>query len=70
MAKGTKQPSRGTFIQQSRSKGSAEKAAYHDISGAGRRHVRRPFFSLTSEDEQALEDVFLKRLAAALNIQA
>lgn len=56
-----------TFIQRSRSKGSAEKATYHDISGAGRSRVRRPFFSLTDEDETALTDLFLKRLEASLH---
>lgn len=44
----------GTFIQQSRRISSAEKARYHEIDGAGRSHVRRPFFDLNEADEAAI----------------
>jgi len=47
---------RTTFNQRSRAKSSAEKAAYHDVSGAGRSKVRRPFFSLTESDEEVLSE--------------
>lgn len=46
--------SRGTLIQQSRGVSPSEKASFHEIEGAGRRHVRRPFFGLTDDDEEAL----------------
>jgi len=51
-----------TFIQRSRSKAPSEKAAYHQITGAGRAHVKREFFELTVADE----DVILDRFAVAL----
>lgn len=42
---------RRTLIQQSRAKRSVEKASYHEIEGAGRSRVRRPFFGLSPDDE-------------------
>jgi hypothetical protein len=39
-----------TLIQQSRRIGSAQKAQYHEIEGAGRSHIRRPFFELNDDD--------------------
>jgi len=39
-----------TLIQRSRRVGSAQKASYHELEGAGRSHVRRPFFELNDED--------------------
>ena len=57
-----------TFIQRSREKGSAEKAALHELTGAGRSHVKRPFFSLTTEDQDALTTLFVERLAKALRV--
>lgn len=52
-----------TFIQRSRETGAAEKAAYHQIAGAGKRKVKRPFLGLTKADEDALVD----RLATHLD---
>jgi len=43
-----------TFIQRSRSKTPAEKAAFHQIDGAGRARVKRPFFELDRADEEAV----------------
>jgi hypothetical protein len=43
-----------TFIQRSRAKGAAEKAAYHQVVGAGKSRIRRPFFALTARDEAVL----------------
>jgi len=40
----------GTFIQRSRSVGAAEKAFFHNVSGAGKKRVVRPFFGLSSQD--------------------
>lgn len=58
MAK-TKRRARGTgptLIQRSRSVSPAEKAAFHQITGAGKRHTRREFFGLTPDDEAAIVD--------------
>lgn len=45
-----------TMIQRSRSVSPTEKAAFHQIEGAGKRHVKREFFGLTTADEQAIVD--------------
>jgi len=49
-----KKKSRGTLIQQSRRVSSAQKAQYHEIDGAGRSHVKRPFFALNDADDAAI----------------
>ena len=49
-----KRPGR-TLIQRSREKGAAEKATFHQIEGAGKSRVKRPFFNLTADDVTALE---------------
>ena len=41
-----------TLIQRSRSVGAADKAFWHNISGAGRARILRPFFDLNPADEQ------------------
>lgn len=43
-----------TLIQQSRRVPAIEKAAYHQLAGAGRSRVLRPFLGLTPDDEQAI----------------
>lgn len=43
-----------TFIQRSRSKSPAEKAAYHHVAGAGKSRVKREFFGLSTRDEAAI----------------
>lgn len=58
--------SAATFIQRSRNESSEQKAIWHQVTGAGRSHVRRQFFGLT-EDEQtaarnALEALITKRV--------
>lgn len=45
-----------TFIQRSRSKTPAEKAAFHQIDGAGKSKVKRLFFELDNADEAAIVD--------------
>ncbi len=66
-AKGSKPRStRGsgpTLLQQSRRVSPAEKAAFHNIDGAGRRHVRREFFGLNASDEEAIVDRLDQALA-------
>lgn len=43
-----------TAIQRSRQVSPEEKAAFHQITGAGRSHVTRPFLGLTPDDEAAI----------------
>lgn len=43
-----------TFIQRSRQESSEQKAIYHNITGAGRRGVKREFLDLGPEDQQQL----------------
>ncbi|MDP2319579.1 MAG: hypothetical protein Q8O42_09615 [Acidobacteriota bacterium] len=46
----------GTLIQRSRSVAGADKALYHNITGAGRSRVKRQFFGLTSEEAKTIRD--------------
>jgi phage gpG-like protein len=41
-----------TLIQRSRAIGGAEKAVYHQVEGAGKSKVKRPFLGLTDEDQR------------------
>jgi hypothetical protein len=43
-----------TFIQRSRAKGAAEKATYHNITGAGGK-VKRAFLGVTKEEAEAMK---------------
>lgn len=43
-----------TMIQRSRAMGAEEKAVFHNLTGAGRSHVLRPFMDLTEEDQNVL----------------
>lgn len=47
---------RTTLIQRSRRIPPSEKAAFHQIEGAGRRRVKREFLGLTADDERAIVD--------------
>ncbi len=44
-----------TLIQRSRSKRPSEKGEFHQVTGAGKSHVKREFFGLSAEDEAAIE---------------
>lgn len=55
-----------TLIQRSRGISPAEKAAFHQIDGAGKRHVLREFFGLTAADEQAIVDRVGKAIDEAI----
>lgn len=55
-----------TLIQASRRVSPSEKAAYHQESGAGRRHVKRQFFGLSASDETAIVDLVEHDLAKRL----
>lgn len=58
-----------TLIQASRRVPASEKAAFHQILGAGQSHVKRPFFELTDDDENALIDRFEQQLGRLLKEQ-
>jgi hypothetical protein len=45
---------RQTLIQRSRRVPPAEKATFHQITGAGRRKVIREFFGVSRQDEDAI----------------
>ena len=56
MAKKTTRARRAqTFIQRSRGVSPAEKARFHQIDGAGRARVTRPFLGLTPDEEAEIE---------------
>jgi hypothetical protein len=46
----------GTFIQRSRSVAGADKALFHNVTGAGRSHVIRKFFGLTPDEKTLIRD--------------
>jgi len=52
-----------TLIQQSRAISSKLKATYHEIDGAGKSRVKRPFFSLNAADETAI----VERITSAID---
>jgi len=52
---GGRKPAAGTFIQRSRSIGAAQKADWHENTGAGKSHVRRPFFDLMDSELDEIE---------------
>lgn len=43
-----------TLIQESRSLGAEEKAMFHNLTGAGKSHVLRPFMDLNDDDQDHL----------------
>lgn len=51
MAKRSRGP---TLIQQSRRVGAEQKALYHQVLGAGKSHVKRPFVGLTEPDARII----------------
>ncbi len=55
-----------TFIQRSREKAPSEKATYHQLTGAGRSHVKRKFLGLTSDEEKDIQ----QRLIDGINMQS
>ena len=58
-----------TFIQQSRNAKPGQKAEWHDVTGAGRSRVLRPFFQLTAADEDALVREITQRIERRLAAQ-
>jgi len=55
-----------TLIQRSRGVRPSEKAAFHQITGAGKSHVKREFFGLSTADEDAIERELDVRLSVNL----
>jgi hypothetical protein len=55
-----------TLIQQSRKVPPSEKAAFHQITGAGKSRVLRKFFGLNDSDEAAIVAKVRDGLAQAL----
>lgn len=53
-------------MQRSRRVPPAEKAAFHQEAGAGKRKVKRQFFGLSSSDEAAITDRIKDGIAARL----
>ncbi len=47
-----------TLIRDSRRIPPGQKAAFHDVSGAGASRVLRPFLGITPDDEAAILDRF------------
>lgn len=58
-----------TFIQRSRNKGAAEKAYYHNISGAGGKVVRA-FLGLTKEEQEQVKARLVQGMQQELRRQA
>ena len=56
----------GTFVQRSRAVGAADKANWHQIEGAGKSKVKRPFFDLSPAEEAELTAVVQTHLAQTL----
>ena len=47
-----------TFIQRARDVAPSEKAAFHQITGAGKSRVKREFFGLSARDEELILNRF------------
>lgn len=56
----------GTFIQRSRSVGAADKAHFHNVTGAGRSGVTREFFDLTDGEIATVQTAVEKYLDGVL----
>jgi len=54
---GSMRASGRTLIQRSRSVGAADKAYWHNVSGAGKRRVVRVFFDFDNSDEEFAQSV-------------
>jgi phage gpG-like protein len=55
-----------TLIQQSRRVPAEQKAIYHQVTGAGKSHVRREFVGLTDDDERKIADTIDRALQKRL----
>jgi hypothetical protein len=59
----------GTFIHQSRTVPSEQKAIYHNVTGAGRSRVIRQFLGLTDQNQIDLRDGLEKLIAQRITRQ-
>jgi hypothetical protein len=53
---GAHAPTGGTFIQRSRAVSGADKALFHNKTGAGKSQVKRKFFGLTATEKQTIAE--------------
>ena len=58
-----------TLIQRSRDLRPAEKALFHNVSGAGKSKVKREFFDLDDSDVKAMTDELERRVTRHLQSQ-
>lgn len=59
----------GTFIQRSRAVPGADKALFHNVTGAGKSHVKRQFFGLTPDEQATIRDRVQAHLARQVGNQ-
>lgn len=55
-----------TFVQRSRGVSAEQKALYHQVLGAGRAGVLRPFLGLTAEEERLIDQRIERLIDGAL----
>lgn len=63
-----KRPASQTVYQRSRNVRPVDKAIFHQITGAGKSHIKRQFFGLSDADVKAIEDEV--DLSLAVNLQS
>lgn len=56
----------GTFIQRSRAVAGADKALFHNVTGAGKSKVKRQFFGLTSEERATIVDRLQRHISVVV----
>lgn len=56
-----------TLIQRSRAVPGADKALFHNVTGAGASRVKREFFGLTPDEETTIRDRVQAHLSRAVN---
>lgn len=63
---GSSGSARGSFIQRSRAVSAAEKAYYHNVTGAGRSQVKREFLGISQADQKAVIKIVEDHIAQAI----
>lgn len=56
----------GTFIQRSRSVAGADKALFHNVTGAGKSAVKRKFFGLTDAEKATIAERLQRHLSVVV----
>lgn len=59
----------GTFIQRSRAVPGADKALFHNVTGAGKAHVIRKFFGLTPDEKTTIAERVQAHVSGVVNQQ-